>query len=120
MGSQGMARRPRMVVGRPAHVAIAPLLCPIVVVVELKREIVEGKGGMEGEGGRPAILGLHSIPIFIIHFILLLSCLLHWPKASKVKQIPFTLFQNSFYLFLKYLDFILCNDETNMLWKWNK
>ncbi len=43
-----------MAVGRPAHVAIAPLLCPKGVVVELKREIVEGKGGKEGEGGRPA------------------------------------------------------------------
>jgi hypothetical protein len=53
------------------------------VVVELKREIVEGKGGKEGEGdqpqiyGRPAMLGLHSIPTFIFHFILLLSCSLH-------------------------------------------
>jgi hypothetical protein len=54
------------------------------VVVELKREIVEGKGGKEGEGGRlatifgrPTMLGLHSIPTFILHFILLLSCSLH-------------------------------------------
>jgi hypothetical protein len=45
---------PRMVAGRPAHVASAPKLCPKGVVVELKREIVEGKGGKEGEGGRPA------------------------------------------------------------------
>jgi hypothetical protein len=37
--------QPRMVVGWPAHVAIAPLLCPKGVVVELKRKIVEGKGG---------------------------------------------------------------------------
>jgi hypothetical protein len=69
--------RPRMWAGQPAHVAIAPLLCPNGVVVELKREIVEGKGGKEGEGGRPAMLGLHSIPTFILHFILLLSCSLH-------------------------------------------
>jgi hypothetical protein len=47
---------PRMVAGRPAHVAIAPLLCPNGVVVELKREIVEGKGGKEGEGGRLATI----------------------------------------------------------------
>jgi hypothetical protein len=33
------------------HVAIAPQLCPKGVVVGLKREIVEGKGGKEGEGG---------------------------------------------------------------------
>jgi hypothetical protein len=42
-----------MVAGRPAHVAIAPLLYPKGVVVELKRWIVEGKGRKEGEGGRP-------------------------------------------------------------------
>jgi hypothetical protein len=49
-----VAGRPRMVVGWPAHVAIAPLLHPKGVVVELKREIVEGKGGKEGEVGRSA------------------------------------------------------------------
>jgi hypothetical protein len=63
-----------MVAERLAQVAIAPLLCPKCVVVELKREIVEGKGGKEGEGGRPAMLCLHSISTFILHFILLLSC----------------------------------------------
>jgi hypothetical protein len=42
-----------MVAGRLAHVAGAPKLCPKGVVVELKREIVEGKGGKVGEGGRP-------------------------------------------------------------------
>jgi hypothetical protein len=54
------------------------------VVVELKREIVEGEGGKEERRekvagrppifGRPAMLVLHSIPNFILHFILLLSC----------------------------------------------
>jgi hypothetical protein len=43
-----------MVVGRPAHEASATKFCPKGVVIELKREIVEGKGGKEGEGGRPA------------------------------------------------------------------
>jgi hypothetical protein len=32
-----VAGRPRMVAGRPAHVAIAPLLCLKGVVVELKK-----------------------------------------------------------------------------------
>jgi hypothetical protein len=45
-----VAGRPRMVAGWQAHVASAPKLCPNGVVVELKREIVEGKGGKEGEG----------------------------------------------------------------------
>jgi hypothetical protein len=76
-------------------------------MVELKRKIVEVKGGKEGEGGRPAMLGLDSIPTFILHFILLLSCSLHWPKASKVKQIPFILFESSFYLFIFWKFYIL-------------
>jgi hypothetical protein len=44
------------VTGRPAHVAIAALLCPKGVVVKLKREIVEGKGVKEGEADRPATI----------------------------------------------------------------
>jgi hypothetical protein len=35
-------------------VAKAPPLCLKCVVVELKREIVEEKGGKTGEGGQPA------------------------------------------------------------------
>jgi ribosomal protein L6P/L9E len=42
-----VAGRPRMVAGRPARVAKAPPFYPEDVVVELKREIVEGKGGKE-------------------------------------------------------------------------
>jgi hypothetical protein len=64
--------------------AIAPPFCPKGVVVELKREIVEGKGGKREKVagrppifGRPGMLGLHLIPTFILHFILLLSCSLH-------------------------------------------
>jgi hypothetical protein len=49
-----------MVARRPAHVAIAPILCPKGVVVELKREIVEGKEEKEGEGGRPSTQSLPS------------------------------------------------------------
>jgi hypothetical protein len=45
-----VAGRPRMVAWWPAHVAIVPVLIPKGVVVRLKREIVEGKGGKEGEG----------------------------------------------------------------------
>jgi hypothetical protein len=43
-----------MVARQPAHVAKAPPFCPKGAVVEVKREIVEGKGGKEGEGGWPA------------------------------------------------------------------
>jgi hypothetical protein len=79
--------RQRMVAGRPAHVANTPPFCPKGVVVELTREMVEGKGGKEERRekvvGRPpiffrsALLGLHSVLTFILHFILLLSCPLH-------------------------------------------
>jgi hypothetical protein len=45
-----------MVAGRPAHVAKAPPFYPKRVVIELKREIVERKGGMrEKVAGRPPI-----------------------------------------------------------------
>jgi hypothetical protein len=47
IGSQGVA-------GWSAHVAKAPPLCLKCVAVELKREIVEGKGGKAGEGGQLA------------------------------------------------------------------
>jgi hypothetical protein len=43
------------------------------MMIELKREIVEGKGGKEGKVidrppifGRPAMLGIHLIPTFIL------------------------------------------------------
>jgi hypothetical protein len=49
-----VADQPRMVAGQPAHVAKAPPFYPNGAVVELKREIVEGKGGKEEEGGRSA------------------------------------------------------------------
>jgi hypothetical protein len=73
-----------MVAGWPAHVTKAPPFYPKGAVVELKREIVEGIGGKEGEVashppifGRSAMLCLYSIPTFILHFILFLSCSLH-------------------------------------------
>jgi hypothetical protein len=52
-----VAGRPRMVVGRQTHVAKGSQLCPKGVVVEVKGEIVERKGGKQGEGGRPPIFG---------------------------------------------------------------
>jgi hypothetical protein len=62
----------------------APPFFPKGVVVELRREIVEGKDERRGKVtgrppifGRSAMLGLHSIPTFILYFILLLSCSLH-------------------------------------------
>jgi hypothetical protein len=79
-----VAGQPRMVAGWPAHVATVPPLCTKAVVVDLKREIVEGKGGKEAGGGRLATnlwptghaWPLHN-PYFHPHFILLLSCSLH-------------------------------------------
>jgi hypothetical protein len=116
------------VAGRPAHVASAPKLCPKGVVVELKREIVEGKGGKEGEGGRPAanlwVTG-HAWPSFNPYFRLPLHLapimLTPLTKSIKSKANSFHSFPK-FYLFiyLIFFDFILCNDEINMLWKRSK
>jgi hypothetical protein len=60
-------------------------LCSVPKVWWLtKRETVRGKEKrMEKVAerspifGRPAMLNIHSIPTFILHFILLLSCSLH-------------------------------------------
>jgi hypothetical protein len=97
-----------MVAGWLAHVAIAPLLYPKGVVVKLKREIVVGRGGNEGEGGRPTTI-LWSIghawpplnPYF--HPPLHLAPIMLTPltKSIKSKQILFILFQSSFYFFFQ-------------------
>jgi hypothetical protein len=115
---------PRLVAGRPAHVAIAPKLCPRGVVVELKREIVKGKGGKEGKGGRsatnlwptsyawPPVNPYFHPPLYLAPIILT-----PLTKSIKSKANSFHPFPN---FFLKFLDFILCNDEINMLWKKSK
>jgi hypothetical protein len=114
---------PWMVAGRPAHVAKAPPFYPKGVVVELQREIVEGKGGKEGEGGRSATnlwpTG-HAWPLLSRYFHppLHLVPLMLTPltKSIKSKANSFHLFSKLFlFIFLKFLDFILCNDEINML-----
>jgi hypothetical protein len=117
-----------MVVGRPAHVAIAPSLCSKGVVVELKREIVEGKGGNDGKGGRSATNlwpSSHAWPPLnpYFHPPLHLAPIMLTPltKSVKSKANSFHPFPNSFYfIFLEFLDFILCNDEINMMWKRSK
>jgi hypothetical protein len=117
-----------MVAGRPAHVAIAPLLCPNGVVVELKREIVEGKGGKVGEGGQLATIvwpTSHAWPPLnpYFHPPLHIASIMLTPltKSIKIKENSFHRFPNSFYLFfLKILDFILCSDDINVMWKRSK
>jgi hypothetical protein len=120
--------RPRMVAGWPNHVAKAPPLCPKGAVVELKREIVEEKGGNEGEGGRPAtnlwptghdwppLDPYFHLPLHIVPLMLTLPT-----KSIKSKPNVFHLYPKFFlFIFLKFLDFILCNVEINMLWKRSK
>jgi hypothetical protein len=102
----------------------SPPFCPKGVVVELKREIVEGKGGKEGEGGRPTTNlwptghawpphnpyfhpPLHFAPIMLTSLT----------KSIKSKANSFHLSPKFFLYFLKLLDFMLCNDEINTLWK---
>jgi hypothetical protein len=114
--------QPRMVAGRLAHVTIAPVLCPKGVVVELKMEIVEGKGGKEGEGGRPAtnlwLTGQAWPPLNpYIHPLLHLAPIMLTTLTKSIKSKS-----NSFHPFPKFFfeNFILCNDEINMLWKRSK
>jgi hypothetical protein len=97
---------PRMVAGQPTHMAIAPPLCPKGVVVELKREIVDGKGRNEGEGGRPATnlwpIG-HAWPPLnpYFHPPLHLAPIMLTPLTKSIKSKA-----NSFYPFPKFFLFI--------------
>jgi hypothetical protein len=94
------------------------------VVVELKREIVEGKGGKEGEGGRSTTnlwpTG-HAWPPLNPYFYpplhLALIMLTPLTNSIKSKANSFHLFSKVLFLFLKFLDFIICNDEIIMLLK---
>jgi hypothetical protein len=108
-------------------VAKAPPFCPKGVVVELKREIVEEKGGKEEEGGRPTTNlwpTSHAWPPLnpYFHPPLHLAPIMLTPltKNIKSKVNSFHLFSKFFlfiFIFLKFSDFILCNDKINMLWK---
>jgi hypothetical protein len=115
-----------MMAGRPDHVAKAPPFCPKGAVVELKREIVDEKGGKEGEGGRPATNlwpTSHAWPSLNPYFHLPLHIV---PLMLTQKHQKQTQFLSSFskilfiFYFFEILDFILCNDEINMLWKRSK
>jgi hypothetical protein len=99
--------RPRMVASRLGHVAKAPPFYPKGVVVELKRELVEGKGVKEGEGGWPATNLWPPLNPFI-HPALHLVPLMLTPltKSIKSKANSFHLFPKFFLvIFLKFLDF---------------
>jgi hypothetical protein len=95
-----------MVAGQLAHVAKAPPFYPKGVVVELKREIVEGKGGKEGEGDWPATnlwLTRHAWPPLnpYFHPPLHLAPLMLTPLTKSIKSKA-----NSFHLFPKFFLFI--------------
>jgi hypothetical protein len=95
-----------MVAGQPAHVAKAPPFYPKGVVVELKREIVEGKGGKEGEGDWLATnlwLTRHAWPPLnpYFHPPLHLAPLMLTPLTKSIKSKA-----NSFHLFPKFFLFI--------------
>jgi hypothetical protein len=101
---------------------------PKGVVVELKREIVEGKGAKEGEGGRPATIlwstghawpPLNSYFHPLLHLAPIMLTLL--TKSIKSKANSFHPFPKFFlFIFLNFLDFIVCNDDINMMWKRSK
>jgi hypothetical protein len=73
---------------------------------------MEEKGRKAGDGSRPATILWptdHAWPALNPYF---------HPPLHLAPIMP--TFPNSFYLFLKFLDFILCSDEINMLWKSSK
>jgi hypothetical protein len=95
-------------------VAKAPPIYPKGAVVELKREIVQGKGGNEGEGGRPATnlwtIGhawpplnpyfhppLHLVPLMLIPLT----------KSIKSKTNSFQLFPKFFICFFENFKFYI-------------
>jgi hypothetical protein len=85
------------VAGQPVHVAIAPPLCTKVVVVELKRMLVEKKVGKEGVGSRLADQALAStLPNFLHppHFVPLMLK----PVTKSIKSKAISL--HSFPMFL--------------------
>jgi hypothetical protein len=87
-------------------VAKAPPFFPKGVVVELKREIVERKGGKEGEGGWPAInlwLTGHAWPPLnpYFHPPLHLAPIMLTPLTKSIKSKA-----NSFHAFPKFFLFI--------------
>jgi hypothetical protein len=95
-------------------------ICPQGAVVEIKRKIVEGKEGKNGEGGRSAInvwLGGHIWPPLNSHFYSSphLAPLMLTPltKSIKIKAKSLHLFQSSIYFYLEFLDFMICNDAIN-------
>jgi hypothetical protein len=104
-----VAGRPRMVTGRLTHVASDPKLCPKGVVVELKREIVERKGGEVGEGGRLATNlwpTSHACPPLDLYFhpSVHLAPIMLTPltKSIKSKVNSFHPFQKFFFEFFRF------------------
>jgi hypothetical protein len=91
---------------------------------------VEGKGRKEGEGGRPATNlwpTSHAWPPLnpYFHPPLYLTAIMLTPLTKSIKSKansfhPFLKFYLFIYYFYEIFDFILCNDEVNMLWKRSK
>jgi hypothetical protein len=110
---QGVSGWPREVAGWPAHVAKAPPLFPNVVVVDVKERVVEEKRAKEGGDGRLAKLWPPFSSTF--HHPPHLDPLMLKPltKSINSKANSFHLLPKFIYFFLKFLDFITCNDEIN-------
>jgi hypothetical protein len=102
--------------------AKAPPFYPKGVVIELKKEIVEGKGGKEGEGAQLATnlwLMSHAWPPLNPYFCppLHLAPIILTPltKSIKSKANSFHHFSKFFLFIFDFLDFIISNNEINML-----
>jgi hypothetical protein len=88
-------------------------ICPQGAVVEIKRNIVDGKEGKRG-GRWP---GGHTWPPLNSHFHSSphLAPLILTPltKSIKSKENSLHLFPKFYYFLLNFLDFMICNDAIN-------
>jgi hypothetical protein len=92
-----------MVAERLAHVAKAPPFCPKGVVVELKREIVEGKGGRRWSAATNLLPPNHAWPPLnpYFHPPLHLAPIMLTPLTKSIKSKA-----NCFHPFPKFFLFI--------------
>jgi hypothetical protein len=109
-----VAGQPRMVAGRPAHVAKAPPFYPKGVVVELKREIVEGKEERREKaaspcGQSPSIQSLLSNSTSSCSSHAYSTCQKHQKQSqflSSFSKVPFIYLFEIFRFYLLYYAFM--------------
>jgi hypothetical protein len=109
------------VAGWPTHVAKSSLICPHGAVVEKKRKIIEGNEGKKGERWLAGHKSLAERPLLASTQLSLsfftTSCSSHAhstdQKHQKQSKFPSSFSKVLFISFVKFLDFMICNDVIN-------